>query len=264
MVMMLQVEEQRTSSALASVAGFECLVGLFAAAVFLWVARRRRIAERSELGDSKMEPHDPEGDLHNDFTTDSVGVFDEDVTGNDSRPPQAENTDDANISVEDESSEWTPWESEKQEQDEQPPPTSSELTESMIGMAEFTLLDTPREPTPTDTDWNESGTIEVRSPSEQSEDDAGESDMGNILQREATGARTDFWSKCENKEQCRWCGVTFSLVVRRHHCRKCYASVCSSCSTHNAALSEFGGSIERICDRCYEKTWEKQEETSAL
>jgi len=65
------------------------------------------------------------------------------------------------------------------------------------------------------------------------------------------GSMQEFWAKCENKGECKLCGTAFSLLVRRHHCRKCYSSVCSRCSPNSSVLPEFGDSAERVCERCW-------------
>jgi hypothetical protein len=57
------------------------------------------------------------------------------------------------------------------------------------------------------------------------------------------------WVPDEEGSGCSVCHSVFSLTKRRHHCRKCGALVCGSCSDHFVALS--GYSVEvRVCDPC--------------
>lgn len=62
----------------------------------------------------------------------------------------------------------------------------------------------------------------------------------------------DLSSRFDNSDQCSRCKVVFSMFNRRHHCRKCFKSVCHACSGHTALLPEIAGDEEqRICDDCF-------------
>ena len=57
------------------------------------------------------------------------------------------------------------------------------------------------------------------------------------------------WVPDEEGSGCSLCHCEFSLTLRRHHCRKCGALVCASCSDHFIKLA--GDTAEvRVCDRC--------------
>ncbi|KAI8886629.1 FYVE-domain-containing protein [Backusella circina FSU 941] len=76
------------------------------------------------------------------------------------------------------------------------------------------------------------------------------------------------WEDNEKAQQCRQCHRPFSLIVRRHHCRRCGLVVCDRCSPHRVYLStshsiqppsipadrQYLLSLEpqRVCDGCIE------------
>ncbi|RHX97057.1 hypothetical protein DYB25_005336 [Aphanomyces astaci] len=59
-------------------------------------------------------------------------------------------------------------------------------------------------------------------------------------------------SRWKEKPMCGLCFTAFSIVNRRHHCRRCGESVCSTHSKHKGHV--LGGGLHdlaRICDRCH-------------
>ncbi|KAG8230902.1 hypothetical protein J437_LFUL002933 [Ladona fulva] len=44
------------------------------------------------------------------------------------------------------------------------------------------------------------------------------------------------WVADKESEKCSACGVSFSLIIRRHHCRNCGRIFCGACSSHWLAL----------------------------
>lgn len=51
---------------------------------------------------------------------------------------------------------------------------------------------------------------------------------------------------------CMGCGVAFSLVKRRHHCRSCGRVFCAKCSPNQVPLPRYGiQKAVRVCNRCY-------------
>ena len=56
------------------------------------------------------------------------------------------------------------------------------------------------------------------------------------------------WVPDEEGLGCVICHAEFSLVRRRHHCRKCGALVCGSCSDHFLPLNNEPAA--RVCDNC--------------
>ncbi|SPQ98229.1 unnamed protein product (mitochondrion) [Plasmodiophora brassicae] len=52
---------------------------------------------------------------------------------------------------------------------------------------------------------------------------------------------------------CSHCGAVFTLLFRRHHCRACGHTVCSTCSPYTEYLPQFGFHADvpqRVCTRC--------------
>lgn len=56
-------------------------------------------------------------------------------------------------------------------------------------------------------------------------------------------------------KECSECGVKFSLIIRRHHCRVCGRIFCSTCSTQSIPGSHLGLDLHgnlRACRECVE------------
>ncbi|ELP86095.1 Rho/RAC guanine nucleotide exchange factor, putative [Entamoeba invadens IP1] len=70
------------------------------------------------------------------------------------------------------------------------------------------------------------------------------------------------WVPDNLAKNCMLCNLPFSLVTRRHHCRKCGKCVCANCSKGKITVSKKCG-MERVCDRCLEK-YEKSSEDSEV
>uniref|UniRef100_A0A2M4CYZ5 FYVE-type domain-containing protein n=1 Tax=Anopheles darlingi TaxID=43151 RepID=A0A2M4CYZ5_ANODA len=61
----------------------------------------------------------------------------------------------------------------------------------------------------------------------------------------------DQWVKDEETLHCMCCRRTFSMLNRRHHCRRCGRVVCHSCSKRKQRLGSFYEEIPvRVCDDC--------------
>ncbi|XP_077301131.1 zinc finger FYVE-type containing 26 spastizin [Arctopsyche grandis] len=78
---------------------------------------------------------------------------------------------------------------------------------------------------------------------------------------EAIPSRED-WVPNNQTSSCMVCKTTiFSIIVRRHHCRRCGRIVCYSCSRQKLQLaSEFYTNLKvRVCDECYIQTVKKAE-----
>merc|ERR1719427_1483909 len=51
---------------------------------------------------------------------------------------------------------------------------------------------------------------------------------------------------------CQVCGVVFTMVQRRHHCRACGKVVCTNCSKSKAPLRYKSWESHRVCDSCFD------------
>uniref|UniRef100_A0A182JUU1 FYVE-type domain-containing protein n=1 Tax=Anopheles christyi TaxID=43041 RepID=A0A182JUU1_9DIPT len=62
----------------------------------------------------------------------------------------------------------------------------------------------------------------------------------------------DRWVKDEDALHCMCCRRTFSMLNRRHHCRRCGRVVCHSCSKRKLRLQSFYEDVAvRVCDDCW-------------
>eukprot|EP00656_Telonema_subtile_P006170 TRINITY_DN12834_c0_g2_i2.p1 TRINITY_DN12834_c0_g2~~TRINITY_DN12834_c0_g2_i2.p1 ORF type:complete len:711 (+),score=164.83 TRINITY_DN12834_c0_g2_i2:139-2271(+) len=59
------------------------------------------------------------------------------------------------------------------------------------------------------------------------------------------------WVDDSASKNCMLCDAGFSLLERRHHCRKCGQLVCWSCSENNFKLELLGEAEQRVCDPCF-------------
>ena len=65
------------------------------------------------------------------------------------------------------------------------------------------------------------------------------------------------WGK--NTKDCQVCGRSFSIIVRRHHCRSCGKCICGSCSFEKVRM-EGGedGKLQRVCNFCKDEIKERR------
>lgn len=68
-----------------------------------------------------------------------------------------------------------------------------------------------------------------------------------------SGARSPpVWLPDELTASCMDCSAHFTLLRRRHHCRKCGKIFCSRCSSHSISLPHYGHSKPvRVCNACF-------------
>ncbi|XP_023225563.1 FYVE and coiled-coil domain-containing protein 1-like [Centruroides sculpturatus] len=70
---------------------------------------------------------------------------------------------------------------------------------------------------------------------------------------------TDRWMEDAETNTCLGCKVTFSLIVRKHHCRLCGRIFCHNCA-NNWLLTASSRRETRVCGECYIKYSELQTE----
>jgi hypothetical protein len=58
------------------------------------------------------------------------------------------------------------------------------------------------------------------------------------------------WEPDAASKTCRVCGVRYTLLRRRHHCRRCGRLVCQNCSKARLALREERSRKVRVCSAC--------------
>jgi hypothetical protein len=95
-----------------------------------------------------------------------------------------------------------------------------------------------------------SSTLAIRKSLSRRSSNASSSLVGQQSQRTKTQLDTGsshnktMWS---NADECEFCGLHFTLLSRRHHCRKCEHSCCEDCSI---VVYLSGGEETRLCNRC--------------
>jgi len=64
------------------------------------------------------------------------------------------------------------------------------------------------------------------------------------------------WTRDEEASHCMCCRrAAFTMLMRRHHCRRCGRVVCYACSTHRLRIPELYDELEvRICNDCASST----------
>ena len=87
--------------------------------------------------------------------------------------------------------------------------------------------------------------------------------QGNItilIEDEGESTIAPIWTHDSFATKCALCSQEFSLLVRRHHCRKCGSICCSACSENERLLSNIDKNKPvRVCDTC-ENTFRDEEE----
>nr|XP_027198674.1 pleckstrin homology domain-containing family F member 2-like isoform X2 [Dermatophagoides pteronyssinus] len=62
------------------------------------------------------------------------------------------------------------------------------------------------------------------------------------------------WLPDNLSNQCMHCKKTqFTVINRRHHCRKCGLIVCGTCSKNNYLLTNISSKPVRVCDKCFDE-----------
>lgn len=70
------------------------------------------------------------------------------------------------------------------------------------------------------------------------------------------------WVPDDQVIQCMSCrSVTFSMFIRRHHCRRCGRVVCATCSSRRMRVEGYGKVSVRVCDACHTQCQDTLEKT---
>ncbi|CDW79286.1 pleckstrin homology domain-containing family f member 1 [Stylonychia lemnae] len=83
---------------------------------------------------------------------------------------------------------------------------------------------------------------------------AGTKRFGRSVGRDNKFEPKSTWEPNEQGDQCKICNNKFSILKRKHHCRKCGLLVCASCSGNNWYVPGYADQKVRMCDSCY-KEW---------
>ncbi|GBP79999.1 Zinc finger FYVE domain-containing protein 26 homolog [Eumeta japonica] len=70
----------------------------------------------------------------------------------------------------------------------------------------------------------------------------------------------DQWVHDYATDKCMLCRTSiFSMIIRRHHCRRCGRLVCHACSRHRMQVQTYPTGVKfRVCDDCYTQTMSKK------
>ncbi|XP_053613986.1 zinc finger FYVE domain-containing protein 26 [Plodia interpunctella] len=68
------------------------------------------------------------------------------------------------------------------------------------------------------------------------------------------------WVEDYSTDRCMVCRTSiFSMIIRRHHCRRCGRLVCHACSTHRMQVPTYPSGVKfRVCDDCYTQSMNKR------
>lgn len=70
-------------------------------------------------------------------------------------------------------------------------------------------------------------------------------------EQEDIGGQAPVWIPDSNAEKCMICGTKFTVVNRRHHCRRCGKVVCGKCSSCEFMMVNTR-TLERVCNMCFD------------
>ncbi|OWR53816.1 hypothetical protein KGM_204158 [Danaus plexippus plexippus] len=72
------------------------------------------------------------------------------------------------------------------------------------------------------------------------------------------------WVEDYSTDRCMMCKISiFSMIIRRHHCRRCGRLVCHGCSRNRMQVPTYPSGVKlRVCDDCYTQTMNKRSESN--
>ncbi|KAG6461690.1 hypothetical protein O3G_MSEX012782 [Manduca sexta] len=70
----------------------------------------------------------------------------------------------------------------------------------------------------------------------------------------------DQWTEDYSTDRCMMCRTSiFSMIIRRHHCRRCGRLVCHACSRNRMQVPTYPSGVKfRVCDDCYTQTMNRK------
>uniref|UniRef100_A0A034VST4 Zinc finger FYVE domain-containing protein 26-like protein n=1 Tax=Bactrocera dorsalis TaxID=27457 RepID=A0A034VST4_BACDO len=80
------------------------------------------------------------------------------------------------------------------------------------------------------------------------------------FQMPAVAPTREDWVRDDDATHCMCCHrAAFTMLMRRHHCRRCGRVVCFACSAHRMRIPDLYEDVEvRVCNDCFSKTAEVQ------
>ncbi|KAG5899292.1 hypothetical protein JTB14_012291 [Gonioctena quinquepunctata] len=79
-----------------------------------------------------------------------------------------------------------------------------------------------------------------------------QSDENSLSSLSSDLNRPPVWIPDVEAPKCMSCGVNFTVVKRRHHCRNCGKVFCARCSSNSVPLPKFGHvKPVRVCNKCF-------------
>ncbi|XP_075982566.1 zinc finger FYVE-type containing 26 spastizin [Anticarsia gemmatalis] len=68
------------------------------------------------------------------------------------------------------------------------------------------------------------------------------------------------WAEDYSADRCMLCRTSiFSMIIRRHHCRRCGRLCCHACSRHRMQVPTYPSGVKfRVCDDCYTQTMNRK------
>ncbi|XP_052756683.1 zinc finger FYVE domain-containing protein 26 homolog isoform X2 [Galleria mellonella] len=73
------------------------------------------------------------------------------------------------------------------------------------------------------------------------------------------------WVEDYSADRCMLCRTSiFSMIIRRHHCRRCGRLVCHACSRNRMQVPTYPSGVKfRVCDDCYTQTMHRKANTDS-
>uniref|UniRef100_A0A1I8GG58 FYVE-type domain-containing protein n=1 Tax=Macrostomum lignano TaxID=282301 RepID=A0A1I8GG58_9PLAT len=73
----------------------------------------------------------------------------------------------------------------------------------------------------------------------------------DVAQAASAAEVAPVWIPDKAQQKCMLCSASFTVINRRHHCRRCGHLVCQSCSNRKWVLPAQSKKPQRICSSCY-------------
>jgi len=75
--------------------------------------------------------------------------------------------------------------------------------------------------------------------------------MDNLLSESFGSDSAPIWIPDDKVVNCPLCNEKFTIILRKHHCRKCGNIVCNGCSKHHMHVPNVSTKEVRVCEKCF-------------